>query len=364
MINYIFRLVSSIFLLILSACGSGSASPYVTDIVASQIIFGQITQFSISGGALDGSVNISAQGCVSEEAVKVESNTRINWRCVVDSVGLGAITVKVHTPTGNVLFTRSFDVTPPVLPVVTSIRVDRLMYSRQSQFTLTGFSLEKDFVVSSKNCKGLSSAALGSTTSRLVTCNINATGAGAVFVEAKLADGTTLKSATFDVPNPQVKMVTSLGSMVLELNPATAPLTTDNFLQYVNSKFYDGTIVHRIVTNNIAIAQGGWLTATPSIKPGQRPAIPLEVGKGLSNLRGTIAMARGSDLNSATSQYYFNLADNSALDNANGGYAVFGKLLNGLEVLDAMLQIKTGAGYGLIDYPLSSIVVDSVLQIQ
>lgn len=348
----------------LSACGSGSTSPYITDIGASQIIYGQATQFRLSGGALDGSVIISAQGCTSTDEGEIESNTKINWSCVVDSVGLGAITLKVQTSTGDILFTRSFDVIAPASPVVTSIKVDRLMYSRQSQFTLTGFSLEKEFVISTKNCKGLSSTTVGTTTSRVVSCHINATGAGAVFVEANLSDGTTLKSASFDIPHPQVKMVTSLGSMVVELDPVKALLTTDNFLQFVNARFYDNTIVHRIVTNNIAIAQGGWLTATPSIQSGQRPAIPLEVARGLSNLRGTIAMARGSDLNSTTSQYYFNLADNSSLDNANVGYAVFGKLLNGLEVLAAMIQIKTGAGYGLIDFPLSSVIVDSALQIQ
>ena len=113
-------------------------------------------------------------------------------------------------------------------------------------------------------------------------------------------------------------MVRSLGSMVVELDPVKAPLTTDNFLHYVNARFYDNTIVHKIVTNNIAISQGGRLTATPSIQPGQRLEIPLEVARGLSNLRGTIAMARGSDLNSATSQNYFNLADNSVLYNVNG----------------------------------------------
>ena len=91
----------------------------------------------------------------------------------------------------------------------------------------------------------------------------------------------------------KVKMVTSLGSMVVELDPVKAPLTTDNFLQYVNARFYDNTIVHRIVTNNIAIAQGGWLTATPSIQSGQRPAIPLEVARGAQQSSGYDSHGKG-----------------------------------------------------------------------
>jgi len=101
-------------------------------------------------------------------------------------------------------------------------------------------------------------------------------------------------------------MLTNLGSMVVELSPTAALLTTDNFLQYVNSKFYDNTLIHRVVTAGIFVAQGGWLSPAPAVQPGQKTAIVLEVNKGLSNLIGTIAMARGSELNSAASQYYFN----------------------------------------------------------
>ena len=183
-----------------------------------------------------------------------------------------------------------------------------------------------------------------------------------VSLEAKLADGTVLKSVSFDVPNPQVSMQTSLGAVVLELNPTAAPLSTDNFLQYVNSKFYDNTLIHRVVTTGIFVAQGGWLTPTPAVQPGQKAAIALEVNKGLSNLKGTIAMARSADLNSATSQYYFNLADNVALDTSNGGYAVFGKVVSGAEVLDAMANVKTTTAFGLADFPASNVVVLSATQ--
>ena len=246
--------------------------------------------------------------------------------------------------------------------VVSDIAVNQLKYGQLSQFTLTGNFSDNEINVSTKNCKGLALVAGGTTTTKSVTCTVGAVGTGVVSLEAKLADGTVLKSVSFDVPNPQVSMQTSLGAVVLELNPTAAPLSTDNFLQYVNSKFYDNTLIHRVVTTGIFVAQGGWLTPTPAVQPGQKAAIALEVNKGLSNLKGTIAMARSADLNSATSQYYFNLADNVALDTSNGGYAVFGKVVSGSEVLDAMVSVKTTTAFGLADFPASNVVVLSATQ--
>jgi len=245
---------------------------------------------------------------------------------------------------------------------VSGIQANQLKYGQAAQFTITGYSLDKDINISTQNCKGLALVAGGTDSSKSVTCTISAVGVGAVSLEAKLADGTVLKSASFDVPNPQVSMVTNLGTMVVELNPTAAPLSTDNYLQYVNSKFYDNTIIHRIVTAGIFVAQGGWLTPAPAVQPGQKAAIALEVNKGLSNLKGTIAMARSSELNSATSQYYFNLADNVALDTSSGGYAVFGKVVSGIEVLDAMASVKTTTAYGLADFPASSVIVLTATQ--
>ena len=244
---------------------------------------------------------------------------------------------------------------------VSDIAVNQLKYGQISQFTLTGNFSDNEINVSTKNCKGLALVA-GSATTKSFTCTISAAGSGVVILEAKLVDGTVLKSVSFDVPNPQVSLVTNLGSMVVELNPTTTPLSTDNFLQYVNSKFYDNTIIHRIVTTGIFVAQGGWLSPTPAVQPGQKAAIALEVNKGLSNLKGTIAMARSAELNSATSQFYFNLADNVALDTAGGGYAVFGKVVLGAEVLDAMANVKTTTAFGLADFPASNVIVLSATQ--
>jgi peptidyl-prolyl cis-trans isomerase A (cyclophilin A) len=245
---------------------------------------------------------------------------------------------------------------------VSEIQANQLKYGQSTEFTIIGNLLENDINVSIQNCKGLALVAVGTSTSKTVTCTISAVGAGAVSLEVKLVDGAVLKSVSFDVPNPQVTMETNLGSMLVELNPKVAPISTDNFLQYVNNKFYDNTIIHRIVTTGIFIAQGGWLTPAPSLQTGQKSAISLEVNKGLSNIKGTLAMARGSELNSATSQYFFNLADNTGLDTANGGYAVFGKIISGIEVLDAMSNVKTTTAFGLADLPANSVIVKSVSQ--
>ena len=248
--------------------------------------------------------------------------------------------------------------------VVTDIQANQLKYGQPTQFTFTGNLLDNEINVSVQNCKGLALVAGGTSTSKTVSCTISSVGSGAVSLETKSVDGSILKSVSFNVPSPQVTLVTNLGTLKLELNPTAAPLTVGNFLQYVNDKFYDNTIIHRIVTSSIFVAQGGWLTPAPVVQAGQRAAIALEVGKGLSNLKGSIAMARGTDLNSATSQFYFNLADNTGLDTANGGYAVFGKIISGIEVLDEMLKIKTTTSNGLADFPVSSVIVLSASQTQ
>ena len=360
--------IPSIFLLLslaaLTGCGGSSSAPYVSDIQANQLTYAQTTQFSVTGSYLDAGLNVTAKGCKSFTTPSAATNSGSTWNCVVDAVGTGAVVVQVSKATGEVLLSKSFDIPAPATPVVLSIKADNLMFSKSAQFIMTGYSLDKDFNVSTKNCKGLALVSGGSSTSKSVTCNVGAVGTGAISFDAKMADGTVLKSASFDVPNPQVSMVTNLGTLKLELNSTAAPLTVGNYLQYVNDKFYDNTIIHRIVTRDIFVAQGGWLSPTPAIQPGQRAAIALEVGKGLSNVKGTIAMARASDLNTATSQFFFNLSDNTALDTANGGYAVFGKVVSGLAVLDAMAKVPTATQFGLNDFPNQSIVVQSVTQTQ
>jgi peptidyl-prolyl cis-trans isomerase A (cyclophilin A) len=131
----------------------------------------------------------------------------------------------------------------------------------------------------------------------------------------------------------KVRLATSAGDIVIELEPEKAPKSTDNFLKYVKAGHYDGLIFHRVIET--FMIQGGGMKPDMSEKP-TRPPIPLESGNGLSNLRGTLAMARTGDPNSATSQFFINVVDNVRLDKSEGrdGYAVFGKVVEGMDVVD------------------------------
>jgi len=161
--------------------------------------------------------------------------------------------------------------------------------------------------------------------------------------------------------NPQLVMETSLGKVRLELFANKAPLTVKNFLQYVDDKFYDGLVFHRVIGN--FMIQGGGLGEDLKQKTGRAP-IANEAGNGLSNARGTLAMARTVVPNSATSQFFINLKDNSVLDRAKSpdkvGYAVFGKVIDGMEVIDKISRVKTGQRGGHQDVPLEPVVIRSL----
>ena len=139
--------------------------------------------------------------------------------------------------------------------------------------------------------------------------------------------------------NPVVEMDTSLGKIKIELFEKEAPISVKNFLDYANSGYYAGTIFHRVIPG--FMAQGGGLTAALQPKPGDRPAIKNEAANGLKNDRGTVAMARGGDPNSATSQFFINIVDNKMLNRPNpdgAGYAVFGKVVEGMDVVDKIVN--------------------------
>ncbi|MBR7798993.1 peptidylprolyl isomerase [Undibacterium sp. FT137W] len=154
-------------------------------------------------------------------------------------------------------------------------------------------------------------------------------------------------------------MVTNLGSIVLELNPAKAPITVDNFLNYVESGFYVNKIFHRVIRD--FMIQGGGFTADLTQANTSAP-IKLEAGNGLSNVRGSIAMARTPALDSATSQFFINVVDNIALDTNSGGYAVFGKVVSGIETVDKIKVVPTSTRSGLNDVPLSSVLISGMTQ--
>ena len=163
--------------------------------------------------------------------------------------------------------------------------------------------------------------------------------------------------------DPTVEVVTSLGTFAIALDQAKAPKSVANFLKYVDAKHYDGTTFHRVIPT--FMVQGGGYDTHHEKKPTQAP-VENEADNGLKNTRGTVAMARTSDPNSATAQFFVNVADNAFLDfkskdQAGWGYTVFGKVTEGMDVVDKIKAVKTGAvGPFQKDCPLDAVTITSV----
>jgi len=157
----------------------------------------------------------------------------------------------------------------------------------------------------------------------------------------------------------KVKFATSAGDIVVELDAAKAPKTVANFVEYVKAGHYDGTIFHRVIPN--FMIQGGGMTPDMKEKATRAP-IPLESGNGLDNVRGTLAMARTMDPNSATAQFFINVTDNGFLNKAQSrdgnGYAVFGKVVSGMEVVDKIRAVPTGNKGMHQNVPLEPVLIN------
>jgi peptidyl-prolyl cis-trans isomerase A (cyclophilin A)/peptidyl-prolyl cis-trans isomerase B (cyclophilin B) len=160
-----------------------------------------------------------------------------------------------------------------------------------------------------------------------------------------------------------LRFETSMGPFTIELDADAAPVTVENFLKYADDGHFDGTVFHRVIPG--FVIQGGGLTADMEQKPTRAP-IRNEAKNGLKNLRGTLSMARTNDVNSATSQFFVNLVDNAFLDHQPGnyGYAVFGRVVEGMDVIDAIAKVKTGRKGHHDDVPLEPVVVKSARRVE
>jgi len=166
--------------------------------------------------------------------------------------------------------------------------------------------------------------------------------------------------STFAMANTKVLMETTVGNIEIELDTEHAPITTKNFLDYVNSGYYDGLTFHRVIPN--FMIQGGGADDQLNFKETRAP-IKNEADNGLKNQRGTIAMARTSVVDSATSQFFINVADNDFLDyqsESKYGYAVFGKVIDGMDVVDKIVAVKTGRKGPHQNVPLEPIYITKI----
>jgi peptidyl-prolyl cis-trans isomerase B (cyclophilin B) len=166
--------------------------------------------------------------------------------------------------------------------------------------------------------------------------------------------------------NPVVLMETSMGNVKIELFKDKAPISVRNFLSYVKDAYYDGTIFHRVIKN--FMVQGGGLDENMQPKK-TKFAIKNEATNGLKNVRGTLAMARTSVVDSATSQFFINVVDNAFLDHAGKtpdrfGYAVFAQVIEGMDVVDAIRDVKTGSKSGHQDVPVEPVFINSIRLIE
>jgi len=247
-------------------------------------------------------------------------------------------------------------------PVVTGVKVQSAQYGKTATIYLGGKDLRSNLLVDTSGaCTNPTFSSNSNSDALVLNCVVSKTGDFSLVVQS--AEGAAIYTTTLNFPLPQVALITPKGSITVELDPTLAPISTNNFLNYVNKGFYRSTLFHRVIPN--FVVQGGGYTAGMVKKTEQSAPIELESNKGLSNVRGSLAMARTYLPNSATSEFYINLVNNLSLDYknaANPGYAVFGKVVQGMDVVDAIAAETTGMVGGFSDVPLADITLSLALQ--
>jgi len=249
-------------------------------------------------------------------------------------------------------------------PSVSSVSATNLNYGQIATLTVRGNALQSTLKLSSAACSQIVLGSSTSNTSLTAQCVVVKTGDQTITASS----GTSvLYTGKLSVPEPQVTLTTSLGTIVMELNPTAAPITVNNLLTYAARGFYTNTLFHRVVPG--FVIQGGGFTSELVQKTDTAAAIKLESQNGLSNTRGTVAMARTDVPDSATSQFFINLVDNSKTlnfgsSNSPEGYAVFGTVVIGLDVADAIARVKTATVRGNQNVPVTEVLIQSVVQTQ
>ena len=247
-------------------------------------------------------------------------------------------------------------------PIISEIRVQSLRYGQSAVIDIAGQFLRNDMVAETGTCTNPSFSASSTPDHAVLNCKVTAT--GSLPITIKSAAGAMLFSGTLTVLQPQVTLITSKGNIVMALNADQVPTTVDNFLSYVRSGFYQSTLFHRVIAG--FVVQGGGYTTGLVKKTGNAPIV-LETNKGLLNTRSTVAMARTNVPDSATSEFFVNLVDNPALDYQSAdkpGYAVFGTVVKGMDVVDAIAAEPTAVFNGTADVPTTDVTISFAIQTQ
>jgi peptidyl-prolyl cis-trans isomerase A (cyclophilin A) len=240
---------------------------------------------------------------------------------------------------------------------VADIASTGLAYGKSAIFTMTGsgVSVVGLKIARTSWCTDYKNILMDDT--RLISFSCTVSGSGPLAVQLQDANGVVLLAKTFTVPHPQVRLQTTLGDMVFELYPASAPVSVRNYLQYVDGGFYTGTLFHRVIPS--FVVQAGGYTTGLAFKAPTFASIALESNNGLKNARGTLAMARMNDPNTANTQFYLNLVNNTGLDYTSTfpGYAVFGAVVSGFNVMDAIAAVPTSTQNGAMNVPVADVVI-------
>lgn len=258
-------------------------------------------------------------------------------------------------------------------PSVTTLVASPVMYSKVMVVTVNGLDLDQGITMSvDGGCNAVTAMAGGDKTTQQFSCQVDAV--GPLRLQINRTGAERLAQLALDVPLPQARLTTTRGTIEIELDPTQVKATVDNFLRYLNEGFYRGVIFHRVDARVNVIQSGGFVTG-PVFKTPTRTPIPLESNRGLNNLRGTLGMARQAEPDSANSQFYFNVQANPGFDylsESQPGYAVFGRVTVGLDVVDAIgavpvtsrVALVNGVSQVLTNVPVDEITITATGQIR
>jgi peptidyl-prolyl cis-trans isomerase A (cyclophilin A) len=342
----------------------------VTSITANNLQFGAQATLTLAGDPQNSAIQLKSDKCTNIVLDPVSTAATRTAKCTL--VGAGPVSFSITSLSGATnLFQTSITATEP-----TSVQIYNTKYGQTTTVVYPTLGQNANLSLVATGCTELTMDAGTYPSVRTATCKVSSIG-NLSFDVKNLSTNAIEQTITTSVGNPQVTFKTSLGDFVMELNPTAAPNTVNNFLAYVNQSpsFYNGTIFHRVISG--FMAQGGGFTTGMNQKPEAPTGITLESQNGLLNVRGAVAMARkepatgspetDATKNSATSQFFVNLVDNAFLNysSANSpGYAVFGKVVSGMDVIDLMATKATGTKNGYSDVPVTDITITSATQTQ
>ena len=342
----------------------------VTSITADNLQFGAQATLTLAGDPQNSAIQLKSDKCTNIVLDPVSTASTRTAKCTL--VGAGPVSFSITSLSGATTFFQT-NITA-IEP--TSVQIHNAKYGQTTTVVYPTFGQNANLSLLTTGCTGLKMDTGTYTNVRTATCTVSNVG-NLQFDVRNLSTNVIEQTITASVGNPQVTFKTSLGDFVMELNPTAAPDTVNNFLSYVNKSpsFYNGTLFHRVIAG--FMAQGGGFTTGMAQKTGLSPAIKLDSQNGLLNVRGSVAMARAgpqpgfpetdATKNSATSQFFVNLVDNTFLNYTSAsspGYAVFGKIISGLDVIDLMATKATHTVGTNQNVPVTDITITSATQTQ